>query len=738
MMGTPKHDEREQMNRRAARQAEKPPRPACLAAHLPICLPAHLPTCLSAHLPALCLGVLVVVCLAGAARAQTDVIGMHDLSPGGTSPIKGTLSGSCLYCHAPHSGLNGTQGVVQTPLWDHKLSSVQAYTLYSGATSNQTIGALTLGSNSTLCLSCHDGTVAGSAGALIPYGNVPMSGNWNAGDVLTTDLSTMHPINFKLPLQCPNNDCDSIGLVQSLTATPPSTADTTGKVRLIGGNVECGSCHNPHAQNTDPNGYFLVISNTSGALCLACHTADPSATGMGLTSPSAASQSALRVTGTPLAGRPGVSKPNPLAGWSTSIHATASNQVPRQITLEATTTTSKGNVAGKAQATLGSYGTVARNSCSSCHATHNAQGANSLLRAADDQACIVCHNGSSNTSPPTANILAETVAPKYGHPISPGNSGHLPQEAALLNQNRHVTCVDCHNAHAANRVTTFPAAPAIRPSQTQVLGISATDGKTVINPASNQYENCLRCHGASTGKLAKAIYGYLPVWAVAASDPLNVIPQFSTFATSSHPVFHDRNSPLPQPSLRPMMLSLDGITPRRSMGVRILCTDCHNSDDNREFGGSGPNGPHGSIFPHIFERRYEFSQAGAPGTAVTNLFPNPSLSAQGGPAGGPYALCAKCHDLTKIMNSSSFSEHARHVQQDGFSCSVCHTAHGMGAQSGTISGQRLVNFDVKVVAPNGAAPISYNRATNSCSLVCHHHPHQLRTAAGVARAFGRR
>ena len=117
---------------------------------------------------------------------------------------------------------------------------------------------------------------------------------------------------------------------------------------------------------------------------------------------------------------------------------------------------------------------------------------------------------------------------------------------------------------------------------------------------------------------------------------------------------------------------------------------------------------------------------------MTNLFPNPTLTAQGGSGGGPYALCAKCHDLSQVMNNTSFSEHARHIK-DGFSCSVCHTAHGMGAQSGNISGQRLVNFDIKVVAPNGATPISYNRATNSCSLVCHNYSHQLRTASGAAK-----
>ena len=702
-------------------------------------------------LPSFCLGVLVVALLGFACAApaqaqtptQTDVIGMHDLSPSGASPIRGTMGGSCLYCHAPHSGLNGTPGMAQTPLWDQKLSSVTAYTLYSGTTTNTTIPALTLGTNSTLCLSCHDGTVGGSTGLspghLVPYGNVTMTGSWHAGDMLGTDLSTMHPINFKLPLQCPNNECSSIGLVQSLIASPASTADTTGAVRLINGNVECGSCHNPHAQNIDPTGNFLVINNSintsnsacGSALCCACHSTVPTASGMGL-GPGTASQSALRVPGTPLGSTSAASHMNPLGGWSTSVHATASNRVPNQITLENTTITSRGTTTSKSQATLGGYGSVARNACSSCHAMHNAPGQNSLLRGVDDQTCLVCHNGSSNISPAISNVLAEMVAPKYGHAFSVGNTPHRANEAVLLNQNIHVTCVDCHNPHSANRVGSFPAAPTIRPSQNMVTGISVSDGKTVVSPAVSQYENCLRCHGTSTGKKTSINFGYMPFRVVSASDRLNVIPEFSILATSSHPVFHQRSSMYPQPSLRMNMLKLDGMTTGRSMGVRILCTDCHNSDDNREFGGSGPSGPHGSIFAHIMERRYEFSQAALPGRLVTNLFPNPSLSAEGGPSGGPYALCAKCHDLNQIMNNTSFSEHARHIK-DGFSCSACHTGHGMGAQSGTISGERLVNFDIRVVAPNGAVPISYNRATNSCSLVCHNHAHQLRTAGGVAK-----
>jgi len=153
------------------------------------------------------------------------------------------------------------------------------------------------------------------------------------------------------------------------------------------------------------------------------------------------------------------------------------------------------------------------------------------------------------------------------------------------------------------------------------------------------------------------------------------------------------------------------------MGVQILCTDCHNSDDNREFGGTGPNGPHGSKFPHLLERRYEFSQTVAPGQLISNLFPNPDLSIN-----GPYAMCAKCHNLAQILANTSFNQHALHIN-DGFSCSVCHTAHGMGSVNGNISGERLVNFDLGIVAPNAGQPISYSRATNSCTLMCHEHVH---------------
>ncbi len=606
------------------------------------------------------------------AQGQTsgDVLGSHNLSLSGTSPIKGRLD-PCLYCHAPHSGVQNTNPA----LWSQTLST-QTYTTYSSTTLHNSSQQPTLGADSSLCLSCHDGTVA--VGQTQPSGQVPMTGSMYPVDVFGTNLQGSHPFSLKLPL------VDAPDLVPSLV-TNGTTADPLKLVKLINGDVECTSCHNPHSQAIDTfSQNFLVRDSSSGQLCLACHEPNP---------------------------RTVSSQSNPLAQWTGSIHATSGTAI------------SNGPV-------LGNYTTVAQNACVSCHESHNSTAGARLLRGpvppipnmdSSTQNCITCHNGGSNISPAIANVYAEYS--KISHPFPSGINTHDAGEPALLNNNRHATCVDCHDPHAALQVTSFGSTlpPTLRPSQAGVTGISATDGTTVLTPAVNQYENCLRCHGTSMGKQTPAIFGYLPVRAVSASDRLNLIPQFSTTATSSHPVMHPiSNGGLPQPSLLGYMLQQDGKTNGRPMGTQIYCTDCHNADDNREFGGSGPNGPHGSKWDHLLERRYEFSQAPGPGQRVTNLFPTPDLSVN-----GPYAMCGKCHDLSnQIIKNTSWSQHSSHVNA-GFSCGTCHTAHGMGASSGNITGERLVNFDAKVVAPNGSMPVSYNRGANSCALVCHdtvHYP----------------
>jgi predicted CXXCH cytochrome family protein len=635
------------------------------------------------------------------AQISTDVLGAHDMSFSMGAPISGNLGSPCMYCHAPHSSLSGESGTQPMPLWSQTLSSVQSYQVYSSSTMvNVDNPSPPLGSNSTLCLSCHDGTVA--LGTLTPYGQVTMTSSLSGTPAdLGTNLQTTHPFSFITPLQ-PAPD-----LWPSLSANPPSTQDQTGAVQLINGNVECGSCHNPHVQNIDSSGDFLVIDNSESALCLACHNTVPSGGGMGMSVTAQVTSKASKTSR------------NMLALWKTSIHATGTNRIASQVSPNAPSLTEKTR---QQRVSLGPYATLKANGCLSCHKTHSSA-TSLLLRGQGDQTCINCHNGGTSVSPPAPNIYAEMASPKIGHAsiASTGKNAHSAHESDLLNNNRHAACADCHNPHATERVgLSFTVPPAVRPSQKGVAGISVTDGRSVVFPAANQYENCLRCHGTSTGKNDRpTVFGYLPRRLAAAADPLNVIPQFGPSSISSHPVIHERSSSFPQPSLRSNMLHLDGSTQGRSMGVRILCTDCHNSDDNREFGGSGANGPHGSKYPHILERRYDMSLASTPGQPIMNLNFPPDLSATGN-----YALCAKCHDLTQIMRNTSFNQHARHIN-DGFSCSVCHTAHGMGAEVASVSGIRMVNFDLNVVAPSSKTPVSYSKGTNSCSLTCHGHAHNL-------------
>src|ERR1700723_2489546 len=143
----------------------------------------------------------------------------------------------------------------------------------------------TLGKVSNQCLSCHDGTVA--VGTTVVYGQVTTRGSMYTQDVFGSNMQASHPFSLTLPLK------DNIDLVSTLAASG-TTADTTGAVRLIGGNVECTSCHNTHVQARDMvSQNFLVKDSASGRLCLACH--DPTR------------QMAGHV--------------NPLADWSTSAHA---------------------------------------------------------------------------------------------------------------------------------------------------------------------------------------------------------------------------------------------------------------------------------------------------------------------------------------------------------------------------------------------------------------------------------
>ena len=212
---------------------------------------------------------VVALAVAAVAGAQTVVGTAHDLSasgPGATTNVNRV----CVFCHTPHqaSSANG-----QYPLWNHALSTTASYGVYSSATldaSPSDIGGATAGSAavSNLCMSCHDGTVSVatmynppnevSSVSVTAGGNVNAAGLVTGNPNLGTDLSNDHPINFTYDTALATSD----GGLRDPATTPAVSA------LLIGGEVQCSSCHDPHDNSHPP---FLVMDNTNSALCTTCH-----------------------------------------------------------------------------------------------------------------------------------------------------------------------------------------------------------------------------------------------------------------------------------------------------------------------------------------------------------------------------------------------------------------------------------------------------------------------------------
>ena len=70
------------------------------------------------------------------------------------------------------------------------------------------------------------------------YGTIPMTGSMNSIDSFGMNLSGSHPFSLVLPMK------DASNLVASLVSQG-KTADPTGAVTLIKGNVECHQLSQP-------------------------------------------------------------------------------------------------------------------------------------------------------------------------------------------------------------------------------------------------------------------------------------------------------------------------------------------------------------------------------------------------------------------------------------------------------------------------------------------------------------
>lgn len=319
-----------------------------------------------------------------------------------------------------------------------------------------------------------------------------------------------------------------------------------------------------------------------------------------------------------------------------------------------------------------SWNNVTDNSCENCHTPHNAAGKKRLLNSStEEDNCIVCHNG---------NVAQKNVAAEFNklstHPIYNSTGLHDPTENVMVTSKRHVECVDCHNSHA---VSDSPAG-LVSGSLRKIRGVNAQG--LLVDEIISEYQLCFRCHSDSN----YAAHYYVNRQSVENNTRI----EFDPLNKSFHPIENiGKNADVP---------SL--IAPLTTSSI-IKCTDCHNNNAGPGNGGTGPNGPHGSLYSPLLERNLSFAD-NQPESLTT------------------YALCYKCHDRNNILADRSFSKHHLHITDVKSPCSACHDPHGVK------NSPHLINFDRNIVSANSLGQISFTSTGifhGSCNLRCHGEDH---------------
>jgi len=335
------------------------------------------------------------------------------------------------------------------------------------------------------------------------------------------------------------------------------------------------------------------------------------------------------------------------------------------------------------------FHTVADNGCLNCHKIHSAPHRERLLRFnREENNCLNCHSGAVASF----NIASE-IGKRSGHDPRFRSGIHDPTERPF-NMRRHVECVDCHNPHAArgNPIGRVQGTlgQLVRGENLHVSGV--TINGLEIQDARYTYEVCFKCHADGVARPRVRTRRQV--------SQTNVRLEFQ----QSNPSFH----PVAGPRRNPDVVSL--IAPLR-VGSVIGCIDCHNSDNSRFAGGSGANGPHGSIFAPLLVRNYDRDD-----------FTMESSQA--------YSLCYGCHSRDSILNDESFSLHRFHIVDQRATCATCHDAHGIFRGQGNATNHgSLINFDLSIVQPANAPTgrrIEYRdtgRFSGSCTLTCHGQVH---------------
>ncbi len=381
------------------------------------------------------------------------------------------------------------------------------------------------------------------------------------------------------------------------------------------GKLQCTSCHDSHK---DLLGNFLKRSNEFSDLCFTCHNEKE---------------------------------------WGNSSHRNS-------------TKTWNGAGANPWSHMDRPFNTVAQNSCSNCHDTHNASGKERLLkRLPEEDNCLDCHNGNVATK----NIQVEFSKP-YRHNVYAYMGIHDPAESKIKTE-KHIECADCHNAHASN--SSQAQAPLVKGANVNVKGVGLT-GVDVF-PAVYEYQICFKCHADNP---------LTPIYTNRYLGTANTRTDFAATNVSFHPVVIEGKNSNPRGLISPYNAS-----------SKIYCSSCHASD-----GKNSSSGPHGSIYPRILKANYNMDKTPLLGKNWPSLIQS------------NFALCFECHAISTVTDIHTKISGGHFMETIG--CNTCHDPHGY--EGGSLSENAYgVNFDKNVIQPNPLNGRMIDLDQKKCFMTCH-------------------
>lgn len=189
----------------------------------------------------------------------------HEATGGSLTSTLGN-SNLCLSCHVSGGAastkpfVNADKAIPGVSGNSHAWDVASVNTTYETVLTTDPDMVLRVDAGNITCSTCHDQHNAN--------GNINYTRVSNAGDAMCKDCHSPRAVGRYIDNTTANKGSHPVGLAYSgIGDYEPAP---TGSAILVGGNIECSSCHNTHFAATSDG--MLLRQTNDNALCTSCHT----------------------------------------------------------------------------------------------------------------------------------------------------------------------------------------------------------------------------------------------------------------------------------------------------------------------------------------------------------------------------------------------------------------------------------------------------------------------------------